>query len=207
MDCSRAADAGSASETTSSDEAEIRFADADDPAIPGSDYRAVDQPGSGPSAQESQESSSLASAAVPPKKSEFHRAVLGVFALLVGVLAAAMAWLAGDRCESFHALCHALTGRSSALILGAIPLVYARGRNAIGTVICSAFVLVVFIIVLFPQGAHGIDIQIPGQPCSLLFEPQRYDLASPSVTEFLDQQKAVLYMVTQGETSEFETKW
>ncbi len=96
------------------------------------------------------------------------------------------------------------------MILGAVPLVYARGQNAtLSPVICSAIMLVIFIFVCVSQGANGIDIQIPCQPRSLLFEPQspRYDFGSPSATEFLDQQKALLCMVTQGDHSEFETKW
>ena len=97
----------------------------------------------------------------------------------------------------------------STLVFGAVAqLVCARGRNAVvGTLIFSAVLMVATILVSSPQGASGIDIQIPGRPRSLLFEPQRYDFASPSGVEFLDRQKAVLCMVTQGDTSEFETKW
>ena len=102
----------------------------------------------------------------------FLVALLGFLVVLFGVIAV-LSGLAIAGCEPFHAL----SGRLSTLILGAVPLVYARGRNAaIGTVLCSALMLVVFIVVCFPQGANGIDIQIPGQPRSLLFEPQRYDI-------------------------------
>jgi hypothetical protein len=130
----------------------------------------------------------------------------GFFIAVLGVILSVMVGLAVEGCEPFHAFSRWF----SIMTLGAVPLVYTCGQNAaISTVVCSAVMLVLFIVVCFPHGANGIDIQIPGQPCSLLFAPpqQRYDFASPSATEFLDQQKAVLFMVTQGDPSEFETKW
>ena len=48
--------------------------------------------------------------------------------------------------------------------------------------------LVAIILVYYPQGATGIDIQVLSRLCSLLFEPLRYDLGSPSVVDSLAQQ-------------------
>ena len=222
--CAEAVDCPPASgETTSSDESQNQFADApNESSIPGSDYRTVDRqldPDKGPlqSAEPdlvSQEATSRsrsasqvdkdrrdfqAKAAVPPKKEPRGSVFLGILVILFGVVFVSTGLvMVGFEISSIPA-------QISALVLGAAaPLVCARGRNAaVGTVICTAVVLVAIILVIYPRGAMGIDIQVPGRPRSLLFEPQRYDFASPSVVDFLDQQKAVLCMVTQGDTSEF----
>ena len=44
----------------------------------------------------------------------------------------------------------------------------------------------------YPHGAYSIDIQVPDRPRSLLFTPCRYDYASPSATDFLDQKKTAM---------------
>ena len=59
----------------------------------------------------------------------------------------------------------------------------------------------------FPQGAHGIDIQEPGRPTSLLYTPRISPFTSSNVSDLLEQRTYVLNMVTQGDSSVFETKW
>ena len=49
----------------------------------------------------------------------------------------------------------------------------------------------------YPPGAHSIDIQVRERPRSLLFTQCRYDHASQNTTDFLNQRKALLCMVTQ----------
>ncbi len=48
------------------------------------------------------------------------------------------------------------------MILGSVPLVYACGRNAaIGTVICSAVILVVLILLCCHQETDGFSVRAP----------------------------------------------
>jgi hypothetical protein len=54
----------------------------------------------------------------------------------------------------------ALSGSLSTMFIGAVPLVYAQGRNAaIGTVICSAVILVVLILLCCPQETDGFSVR------------------------------------------------
>ncbi len=135
VDCASAAYVGSALEMTSSDESEIRFADAsddkEDSTIPGSDFptaQALTQPSSSRSELQLDNGS---------------RVWLGVFVVIISVLGL-MTGLTIEGCEPFPAI----SGWLSTMVLGAVPLVYTRGRNAaISTLICSADMLVLFIFV------------------------------------------------------------
>ena len=183
----------------------------DNSSIPGSDYRVVDRrsdPDNGPLQSEEQELSDPASqeatstsrsallvdndrrdfrakAAVPPKKEQRGSVVLGILVALIIAVFGVLAGLAVAGFEIFF-----IPGQLSGLVLGAAPLVYARGRNAaIGTVVFFAVMHVAMILVYYPQGATDIDVQLPGGPSLLLFEPQQYDFVSPSVVDSLAQQK------------------
>ena len=59
----------------------------------------------------------------------------------------------------------------------------------------------------YTQGAHGLDIQEPGRPTSLLYTPQISPFASANVQDLFEQRTFVINMVTQGDSSVFETKW
>jgi hypothetical protein len=100
-------------------------------------------------------------ATIQTKKSEpgrgNHR--LGIYMVFMGVIGI----MAGLDIAGIEPL-PALSGRLSALVHGAVPLVYAHGRNAaIGTVICSAVMLVILILVFYPTGASSVH-HIPSTP-------------------------------------------
>ena len=98
----------------------------------------------------------------------------------------------------------------SAAVVGVLSLLGVRGKNAvspnvfvplIGGVARSIVLVCCILVMFYPPGAHSIDIQVPGRPRSLLFTPRRYDYASQNTTDFLNQRKAGLCMVTQGDQS------
>jgi hypothetical protein len=144
---------GSASEPISSVESGIRFADAsddkEDATIPGSDY---------PTTQESSKYQSV----LPWDNGgragfEFFliaASSIGVATSIIGL----MVGLAMEECEPFHVL----SGSLSTMTLGAVLLVFPRGRNAvIGTVIGSAFIGVALILLRCPQATDGLSVLAP----------------------------------------------
>ncbi len=66
--------------------------------------------------------------------------------------------------------------------------------------------MTVILLFTFPSSAYSVDIQLPGGPTSLLYTSE-YMYASPSACDFLDQRAAGLNMVTQDDTSVFDTRW
>ena len=133
-----------------------------------------------------------AKAAVPrPRKEQRGSVFLGILVVVFGVLSglAAIVVVSTELVMAGFEK-NSIQSQLLALVRGAAPLVYARGRNAaIGTVVFSAVELVAMILVYYPQGATGIDVQIPGGPCSLLFEPQLYHFVPPSVVDSFALQK------------------
>jgi hypothetical protein len=79
------------------------------------------------------------------------------------------------------------------------------GNHLFSCVSCGVLVTVILLLT-FPSSAHSVDIQVPGGPTSLLYTSE-YMYASPLACDFLDQRAAVLNMVTQGDTSVFDTRW
>ena len=129
-----------------------------------------------------------AKAAVPPKKEQRRSVVLGTLVVLSSVFLAIFGVSTGLAMAGFEFF--SIQSQLLALVRGAALLVYARGRNAtIESVVFSAVLMVAIILVCYPQGATGIDIQIPGRSRSLLFEPQQYYFVSPSVVDSLAWQK------------------
>jgi len=185
----------------------------DDSSVQGSDYLAVYRqvdPDNGllqseepdPVSQEATSHSSLESpvdndrrdfqaiAVVLLKKEQHGYIVLGILvALIIAVFRVLAGVLTGLKVAGFEI--SSIAGQLLGLVFGAAtPLVRARGRNAaIGTVVFFTVMLVAMILVYYPQGATGIDIQVSGRPRSLLFKPQRYDIVLPSVVDSLAQQK------------------
>ena len=93
-------------------------------------------------------------------------------------------------------------------VVGVFSLICTRKiAVAHGAFIFGSIAVMLALSCIYLPGAHGIDIQVPGKQRSLLFEPQRYNFSSPIVADFQDQKHAILCMVTQGDTSVFETKW
>ena len=106
-------------------------------------------------------------------------------------------------------------GISASFVTGACGLVgiwHSRFKfTGWGTYMSLGLVVTGLVLGCYTQGAHGLDIQEPGRPTSLLYTPRISPFASSNhdsnVQDLFEQRTFVINMVTQGDSSVFETKW